>query len=226
MHGRHHCSSHEPMPAGKYGIAYEGYHIIFSLTIATLTLAMLGYTFLAILTMHVFFFAMHFFKDPHRIVPTEENIAVSPADGKIIRIQEREDPIDGQTKTCVSIFMNVFSVHVNRTPVEGTIKKIKYIPGLFLNADLDKASTDNERCAYQMEDKANNVWTFVQVSGLVARRIVCRVEEGTELKRGQRFGLIRFGSRVDVFLPANYTPSVFIGEKVHAGESILAKLQD
>ncbi len=224
MHGKHHC--HEPMPAAKYGIAYEGYSIIFSLVVATFTMALMGYNALGLITMHLFFFAMHFFKDPERVIPTDENIAVSPADGKIIRIQEREDPIDGEMKTCVSIFMNVFSVHVNRTPVEGTIKKIKYIPGLFLNADLDKASTDNERCAYQMQDKDDNAWTFVQVSGLIARRIVCKVQEGTELKRGQRFGLIRFGSRVDVFLPKNYTPSVFIGEKVHAGESVLAKLAD
>ncbi len=144
---------------------------------------------------------MNFFRDPERVVPYEDDVAVSPADGRIIRIERRIDPVTGESRQCVCVFMNVFNVHVNRAPVTGTISAIKYHPGKFFNASLDKASTDNERCEYQVTDANGDTWTFVQIAGLVARRIVCRVERGDELTRGERFGMIRFGSRVDLYLP-------------------------
>ncbi len=218
-----HSENNEYMPASKYGIAYEGYPLLIFLAITTLAFALIEFELLAIIALILFFFTLHFFRDPERVTPQDDDVAISPADGKIIRIQEMEDPITKEQKVCISVFMNVFSVHINRVPVSGKIKKILYIPGLYLNAALDKASTDNERCAYAMEDDKGNVWTYVQISGLVARRIVCKVEEGAYLKRGKRFGLIRFGSRVDVYLPKGYSPAVSIGTQVYAAETILAK---
>ncbi len=212
--------------AGTYGIAHEGYPMLALLALSTIVFALIEWEFLAVIFLGLFFFTLHFFRDPERVTSTDDNIAISPADGKIIRIEDRVDPIDGETKTCISVFMNVFSVHVNRAPVSGVVKKIVYFPGLFLNAALDKASTDNERCAYQMIDEKNNPWTFVQISGLIARRIVCKVQENTLLDRGARFGMIRFGSRVDLYIPKDYTSSVKIGEQVYAGETVLAKLKD
>ncbi len=226
-HGAHmgaYHSRHRGMPAGKYGIAHEAYPLLSFLSLATLTFALLNCEIVALISLLAFFFTLHFFRDPERVIPQDKNIAVSPADGKVIRIEEREDPISGEKRICMSIFMNVFSVHVNRAPVKGVISNIKYFSGEFYNADWDKASTDNERCAYQMKDEDDNLWTFVQISGLIARRIVCKVEEGTVLSRGKRFGMIRFGSRVDVYLPANYEHAVGIGAEVFAGESILARV--
>ena len=119
--------------------------------------------------------------------------------------------------------MNVFNVHVNRTPVAGRVETIRYFPGAFFNAALDKASTDNERCAYLVHDAEDRPWVMVQIAGLIARRIVCRVEEGDALARGERFGMIRFGSRVDLYLPPDYRAVVTVGDAVSAGESILAR---
>ena len=132
------------------------------------------------------------------------------------------DPVTGEQRQCVSIFMNVFSVHINRSPVAATVTDIIYHPGEFVNAALDKASHDNERCSYGLLDEEGNKWTMVQISGLIARRIVCGVTIGTALQRGERYGMIKFGSRVDIFLPSNYTPSVFIGENVFAGQTVIA----
>ena len=132
----------------------------------------------------------------------------------------------GENRTCVSIFMNVFSVHVNRAPVSGTVEDLRYWPGKFLNAALDKASGENERCACLLRDTGGEQWTFVQIAGLIARRIVCRAEAGDTLARGQRFGMIRFGSRVDLYVPEGYLPAVSIGEKVFAGQSVIAQKRD
>lgn len=206
-------------------IAKEGYPIIGLCALTAIIAAVLECAVLAVVFLVLVWFSVFFFRDPERVVPTTEGIAVSPADGKIIRIQTRPDPITGEEKTCISVFMNVFSVHVNRAPIAGTVEKIQYIPGLFINAAYDKASTDNERCAYLMKDENGAEWTFVQISGLIARRIVCRTAEGDELARGERFGLIRFGSRVDLYMPAGYTPAVTIGDQVFAGQSILVHKQ-
>ena len=208
------------------GLAPEGAPIIGLLTVLTLFTAVLGWWPAAVVAFVLLWFSVHFFRDPERVVPQEEGLAVSPADGKVVRMESRVDPMDGETKLCVSVFMNVFSVHVNRSPVSGSVTAVKYWPGKFLNAALDKASTDNERCGWQMEDAEGTRWTFVQISGLIARRIVPHAEQGDVLRRGQRFGMIRFGSRVDVYLPADYNPAVTIGDQVFAGQTVLARKSD
>ncbi len=207
----------------KCFITPEGYPAIFLTTLCALAFAMLGCVVMTVVFLVLVWFAVNFFRDPERVVPYEDDVAVSPADGRIIRIERRIDPVTGESRQCVCVFMNVFNVHVNRAPVTGTISAIKYHPGKFFNASLDKASTDNERCEYQVTDANGDTWTFVQIAGLVARRIVCRVERGDELTRGERFGMIRFGSRVDLYLPDSYSPAVSVGEKVLAGQTIIAR---
>ena len=160
-------------------------------------------------------FCLNFFRDPERTVPPGP-VAVSPADGKVVVVRQREDGV-----TQVSIFLNVFDVHVNRAPVSGRVMKIAYKPGLFLNADLDKASEDNERNGLIIESKLGRIGV-VQIAGLVARRIVCFIREGEDIGVGDRFGLIRFGSRLDVYLPANVRPVIAVGARAIAGETILA----
>ena len=205
------------------GLAPEGAPIIGLLTVVSLCSAVLDWWPVTVLALILLWFSVHFFRDPERVVPQEDNIAVSPADGRVVRMEPRTDPMTGETRLCISIFMNIFSVHVNRVPVSGTVTGIRYLPGKFFNAALDKASTDNEQCLWLMRDENGDTWTFVQIAGLIARRIVPHAEQGDTLKRGQRFGMIRFGSRVDVYLPADYTSSVSIGENVFAGQSVLAK---
>ncbi len=205
------------------GLAPEGAPIIGLLTVLSLCSAILDWWPVTLIALIALWFAVHFFRDPERVVPQEAGLAVSPADGRIIRIESRLDPMSGENRQCISIFMNIFSVHVNRVPVTGTVTGIRYNPGKFFNAAWDKASTDNEQCLWQMRDEQGDSWTFVQIAGLIARRIVPHAEQGDELKRGQRFGMIRFGSRVDVYLPADYTPAVGIGENVFAGQTVLAK---
>lgn len=214
------------MKKESISIAKEGYPIIGLFAVSALVFACFKCPFGAIIFLAFLWFSVFFFRDPERVVPGASGLAVSPADGKIIRIQKREDPLDGKEKTCVSIFMNIFSVHVNRSPVAGTLQKIAYFPGKFVNASFDKASTDNERCVYQVVDEDGLYWEFVQISGLIARRIVCRADEGDVLSRGERFGMIRFGSRVDVYLPDEYESAVKIGEQVFAGQSVLARKKD
>jgi phosphatidylserine decarboxylase len=205
------------------GLSLEGLPFIFLTTVATLTFALLDCWFMATLLLVALFFVLNFFRDPERVVPQEPGVAVSPADGKVIKVETMPDPMTGEDRTTVCVFMNIFNVHVNRMPVEGRISRISYFGGKFINASFDKASTDNERNAVQVEDLDGNSWTVVQIAGLIARRIICWSEEGDSLRRGQRFGLIKFGSRVDLYLPAGYEPSVRIGEKVFAGQSILAR---
>ena len=204
-------------------LAPEGAPVIGLLTVLSLCTAILDWWPVTLIALIALWFAVHFFRDPERVVPQESGIAVSPADGRIVRIESRTDPMSGENRQCISIFMNIFSVHVNRAPVAGTVTNIRYIPGKFFNAALDKASTDNEQCLWQMNDENHDSWTFVQIAGLIARRIVPHAESGDVLKRGQRFGMIRFGSRVDVYLPADYTSAVSIGENVFAGQTVLAK---
>lgn len=214
------------MKKESVSIAKEGYPVIGLMAFTALIFALIKCWPMAFVFLVLSWFSVFFFRDPERVVPGDKNIAVSPADGKIIRIAKKADPFGGAEKTCISIFMNVFSVHVNRSPVEGLLKKISYFPGKFINAAYDKASTDNERCAYLVQDTQGDEWVFVQISGLIARRIVCRADEGDMLKRGERFGLIRFGSRVDVYIPEGYESAVRIGEQVFAGQSVLVKKCD
>lgn len=210
------------MRPATIGVAPEGYPVIFLTSLATLAFAMLHCPVMTVICLVACWFSIHFFRDPERVVPDEPEVAVSPADGRIVKIEEREDPITCEMRQCVCIFMNVFNVHVNRMPVAGRVEKIVYIPGKYFNASLDKASTDNERCGYLVRDGQGLTWTFVQIAGLVARRIVCRVEPGDSLARGERFGMIRFGSRVDLYLPSGYIPKVSIGKTVLAGQTIIA----
>ena len=205
------------------GLSLEGMPFIFLTTVATLTFAILDCWFMATLLLVVLFLVLNFFRDPERVVPQEPGAAVSPADGKVIKVETMRDPLTGEDRTAVCVFMNVFNVHVNRMPVAGRIARIAYFGGKFINASFDKASEDNERNAVLVEDAEGKTWTMVQIAGLIARRIICWAEEGDSLARGQRFGLIKFGSRVDLYLPSDYESVVRIGEKVFAGQSILAR---
>lgn len=211
------------MRKASIGVAYEGIPFLLLLALSTLTFAALRIWPLALLCLGATWFCAHFFRDPERIVPMDPGLAVSPADGKVVRVEPREDPLTGETMTCVSVFMNVMNVHVNRAPIAGRLEIVRYYPGSFLNAVLDKASLDNERCAYLMRDDEGHPLVMVQVAGLLARRIVCRVRPGDTLLRGERYGMIRFGSRVDLFLPPAYTPVVAVGDEVFAGETVLAR---
>lgn len=206
-----------------FGLSLEGLPFVFFTAVATLAFAFLGSWFLTLVLLVLLFFVLNFFRDPERVIPQEAGLAVSPADGKIISISTRCDPLTGQERTVIAVFMNVFNVHVNRMPVAGRVLRLAYFGGKFFNASLDKASQDNERNALLLEDQDGQQWTMVQIAGLIARRIVCWAEEGDELDRGQRFGLIKFGSRVDLFIPDDYHPKVQVGEKVFAGQTVLAQ---
>ena len=210
------------MRKGSIGIAPEGYPFIVLLAFSTLVFAIIGCWPVAVILLAATWFAGHFFRDPERVTPAGPGLAVSPADGKVVKVQPMADPFTGEMRQCICVFMNVCNVHVNRSPVAGKIKEIAYYPGKFLNAAWDKASVDNERCAYAVEGE-DGVFTMVQIAGLVARRIVCRVRAGESLDRGERFGIIRFGSRVDLYLPDDYAPSVVVGQTVVAGQTIVAK---
>ena len=168
-------------------------------------------------------FVLQFFRDPARTIPQNPNAVLSPADGRIVVVEKALDPYANREALKISVFMNVFNVHSNRSPVDGKVEKVEYFTGKFVNADLDKASTENERNAVVMTASNGQTVTFVQVAGLIARRILCYVDAGAELARGQRYGFIRFGSRVDVYLPLSARPLVTVGEKVSATETILAE---
>jgi len=172
----------------------------------------------------VFLFVVQFFRDPPRVVPQEEHAVLSPADGRVVKVERARDPYTERDTLLISVFMNVFNVHSNRSPVDGTVARVQYTPGKFVNADLDKASTDNERNAVVVKLASGEQLTFVQVAGLVARRILCYVRSGDVLKRGQRYGFIRFGSRVDVYLPLAAHPKVAVGDVVYATRTIIAEL--
>ncbi len=169
-------------------------------------------------------FVLQFFRDPARTIPQQANAVLSPADGRIVVVEKTQDPYANREALKISVFMNVFNVHSNRSPVDGKIDSVAYFPGKFVNADLDKASTENERNAVVVTTDSGQTVTFVQVAGLIARRILCYVGKGDRLARGQRYGFIRFGSRVDVYLPLTARPKVTVGEKVSATETILAEL--
>jgi phosphatidylserine decarboxylase len=189
-----------------------------------------GFTTLGWLLTGLTIWVAAFFRDPVRVTPVSPDLIVSPADGLVSLIVNCEVPrqLSGQgglgpgPVTRVSVFMSVFDVHVNRAPVAGVLSRVAYVPGKFLNADLDKASEDNERQYFLIETPAGEKVAFTQIAGLVARRILRFVEEGASLKAGERVGLIRFGSRVDVYLPAGFVPDVMVGQRAVAGETVLA----
>ncbi len=171
----------------------------------------------------IVFFVLQFFRDPPRVVPQKTNAVLSPADGRIVAVESVQDPYLKRDAIKVSVFMNVFNVHSNRSPVDGEVRNEWYFPGKFINANLPKASLENERNVLWIRTDNGLDITCVQVAGLIAKRILCYVKTGDYLARGQRFGFIRFGSRVDVYLPLNTEIKVTIGDKVYATLTVLAE---
>ncbi len=206
-------------------IAREGYPFILATAAFTLAAFFLGMPRIAFLLFLATGFVVWFFRNPERSFPPGEKLVISPADGKVIRIEEigGHELLPGISRK-ISIFMNVFSVHVNRFPYSGRIEAIRYDPGKFLSANLDKASSDNERNAVLIRTEDGRLILVIQIAGLVARRIVCWVKEGMPAGKGERFGMIRFGSRVEVLLPPDADILVKVGDNVRAGETPIGGL--
>ena len=194
--------------------AREGWPIIGASLVIALLVQFLAGGFWAFVVWVLFLFVLQFFRDPCREQTTDEKAVVSPVDGRVIRIEETVCPYTGEEARVISVFMNVFNVHSQKAPVAGKIEKIEYWPGKFLNASLDKASELNERNAVTVTTESGARVCFVQIAGLVARRILCYKQIGEAISRGERYGFIRFGSRVDVYIPLNWDISVTIGQKV------------
>ena len=204
-------------------IAREGWPYLLLLGIpAILVMKFFGF-YVSLPIWVLFVFVLQFFRDPPRLVPVAPNAVLSPADGRIVAVEKTTDVYANREALKISIFMNVFNVHSNRVAVNGRIKSIQYFPGKFFNADLDKASIENERNAVIIES-AGHLVTLVQVAGLIARRILCYAHVGDFVKKGERYGFIRFGSRVDVYLPTEAEPLVSVGDKVYATSTLLAIL--
>ena len=203
----------------------EGYKFIVIFGIGTIILYSIS-NFLGLLGLVLTIWCYYFFRDPERFPINDENYLVSPADGLVLQVQDSDGPkelnMEGKKFTKVSIFMNVFDCHVNRTPCSGKLTEMIYKPGMFLNASLDKASEDNERKYYKITNSAGEDVIVVQIAGLIARRIVSEVSENSELKQGEKIGMIRFGSRADIYFN-NYTPLVKINQRTIAGETLIAK---
>jgi phosphatidylserine decarboxylase len=205
-------------------IAREGWPFIAIAAIVALVIhAVVGFG-LAWIFWLLLIFVVQFFRDPPRLIPTDPNAVLCPADGRIVAVETTHDPYVGREALKISVFMNVFNVHSQRAPVDGAVTKVQYFPGAYLNAAIDKASLENERNAIVLETPNGHTVTSVQIAGLIARRILCYVKQGEPLARGQRYGFIRFGSRVDVYLPPGSRAKVSIGEKVSASSTILAEL--
>ena len=169
-------------------------------------------------------FILQFFRDPLRNKPSKKNVILSAADGKVIAIEKMTNPYTNKSSVKVSVFMNVFNVHSNKCPVDGKILEKYYYPGKFLNASLSKASLENERCAIIIQTKEKKIITCVQIAGLIARRILCYKDKGDEVKAGERYGFIKFGSRVDLYLPTNASIKVNLGQTVKNTETIIANI--
>jgi len=204
-------------------IAREGWPFLAGSVVLAL-LVTLWSPLTAILFWIVAVFVLQFFRDPPRLAPDATNAVLSPADGRIVAVEQVRDTYAERDALKISVFMNVFNVHSNRAPVDGTVERVRYFPGRFFNAALDKASLENERNAMVLRTPDGQIVTAVQVAGLVAKRILCYVRPGDALTRGQRYGFIRFGSRVDVYLPLDARPRVALGDKVSATSTVLADL--
>ena len=203
----------------------EGYKFLVIAVFLTIILLIIN-NFLGLIGLLLTIWVYYFFRDPDRIIIGDDDYLVSPADGEIIKVEEVDGPkevgLENKKLKKISIFMNVFDCHVNRTPCSGTVEDILYKPGKFLNASFDKASEDNERNYYKIKDKHGNNIIVVQIAGLVARRIVCETNKNQELKQGDRIGMIRFGSRAELYFE-NYKPLVKVDQKTIAGETLIAK---
>ena len=204
-------------------VAKEGWaHLAIAVIVAAVATAFFGWWSLPFWIAALF--VLQFFRDPARDIPDDPGLVVCPADGRVLVVGKERDPYLERDALKVSIFMNVFNVHSNRSPVEGTVKTATYTAGTFLNASLDKASSGNERNALHLQTPGGVDVTCVQIAGLIARRILCYVKAGDRLARGERYGFIRFGSRVDVYVPPDARPRVAIGDKVKATSTVLAHL--
>jgi len=214
---------HYPHPMlAREGWPFIGLALVLSLLVTVLWGGVVAIPFYIVLV-----FVLQFFRDPPRAVPQQANAVLSPADGRIVKIEKVRDPYADRDALLISVFMNVFNVHSNRASVDGVVRAVQYFPGLFVNADLDKASSENERNAVVIDATVNgqqHVVTLVQVAGLIARRILCYVHPTDVLAKGERYGFIRFGSRVDVYLPLSAVPRVAPGDKVSATTTVLATL--
>ncbi|MFZ5608552.1 MAG: phosphatidylserine decarboxylase [Pseudomonadota bacterium] len=204
----------------------EGRKFVIALGVAALVFLVLGWGVLLVITLILALFCAYFFRDPARVVPQTPDVLVSPADGRVQAIAMVPPPAELEMGDApmlrISIFLSVLDVHVNRVPAAGCIEKRVYVPGAFLNAQLDKASDKNERLLLRLRLANGQAVGFVQIAGLIARRIVCHVHEGDEVEAGERFGIIRFGSRMDVYLPAGMAPAVALGQRTLGGETIIA----
>ncbi len=210
----------ERIPIAREGVPFIGYTAFL-----TLICALLGFPTATLVLVLISTFVLMFFRDPDRITPIDNDAVIAPADGKIIVVEQVVDERFCPERVWkISIFMNIFNVHVNRIPIAGTIERISHVPGTFLAADSKDAHLKNEYCALTIGIRENVKLTVVQIAGLVARRIVCRTEPGETVQAGQRYGMIRFGSRLDIYLPITATITTEVGRKSRAGESILARL--
>ena len=208
-----------------FPLATAGYPFIFASAFTTAVFAFIGLITLSLMGLAATFFICYFFRDPDRVIPNYTGCIVSPADGRVISASliDNSRYFEGSCIK-VSIFMSIFNVHVNRIPHEGRVKKIQYYPGKFFSANLDKASNQNEHNAIVIETEGKKNICTVQIAGLIARRIICRLQKDDIVTRGQRFGLICFGSRLDVYLPPETNLKVMVGDKVKAGTSVLGDL--
>lgn len=207
-------------------IAREGWVFIFLFGFLSALFLLIGVLFIGVPLLFLTLFTIYFFRNPERVLPEGEDLIVSPADGRIIEVSDVQDNVyTGRPAKKVSIFMSVFSVHVNRVPVGGKVEDIRYHPGKFVVASLDKASEDNERNAVILNAGKSAPIAVVQIAGLIARRIVCYLSIGDRIDQGERFGLIRFGSRVDLYLPLESRIEVGQGDKVRAGSTIIGRFE-
>lgn len=210
----------------------KGWPFVAGFAVASILLALLAEP-LGVLGLVATLWCVYFFRDPQRVVPQRKGLIVSPADGLVLSITKHPLPPEiepnegkpGEKYTRISIFLSAFDVHIQRVPIDGTITKVDYRPGKFVNASLDKASEDNERNAVLVEAEGGKNIGFVQIAGLIARRILCDLKEGDSVTTGERYGLIRFGSRVDVYLPTGVNPLVCEGQRMIGGETVLADLK-
>jgi len=215
----------EPPKETAFPIARPGYAVIGVLAFVTAIFAVLGLKLPALLALTTCGFSTWFFRDPDRLTPAAAGVVVAPADGKVIFAgrEDRNPYIEGPCLR-VSIFMSVFNVHVNRIPYDGVVSKINYHQGKFFSANLDKAGEQNEKNAIFIETQEGRHLCVVQIAGLIARRIICKLQSGDEVRRGRRFGMICFGSRLDLYLPENTRLAISVGHKVKAGSTILGDL--
>lgn len=217
----------DPPGQSAFPVAGPGRPLIFGCAFATAVFALLGLTAPALIGMVATLCVCGFFRDPHRVVTEEKGAVVSPADGRIILAETVDaNPFLEGRWAKISVFMSVFNVHVNRIPFSGVVREIIYHPGKFVSANLDKASKDNEQNAVIMETETGTAFCFVQIAGLVARRIICDIRKGDVVGRGRRFGMICFGSRLDIYLPTNARLAVSVGDRVQAGTSILGYIDE